>query len=365
MSSAPSNANTMAEAMEAQAEMLLSGDPGFWLGPQLIGTFVDALLCGVMIMQFSQWLSFSQSDRMYTKVAVYGSFAAGIAGTVYSMWCTMHAYVYGFGVWVNYLSSSYISNLMIPDSITALLVQTFVAERAYRLMGNSKVFLVIAGVLIPFSFGSSIALLVEMKLVTSIAQMSELRAVGYTWVSAQLAADLAMTGTIMYGLAKSRTGWSGTEQLLKRLVTISLETQLPPTILAFGLMITHVVYSSSTLSTGFIMVISKAYICGLLGALLSRYHLRRDGYSNGSKNTFKGARSDGPTQATVHVATEAYVSTGGPVRPVTTNRASSYGDNQQHHECQGKYAYELSEMERSSAAKLDYADNESTTVLTA
>jgi hypothetical protein len=35
-----------------------------------IRTFVDALLCGFMIMQFTQWVSFSQSDRMYTKVAV-------------------------------------------------------------------------------------------------------------------------------------------------------------------------------------------------------------------------------------------------------------------------------------------------------
>ncbi|RSH91802.1 hypothetical protein EHS25_009172 [Saitozyma podzolica] len=344
MSSAPSNPNAMDEAMEGHAETLLSGNPGFWLGPQLVGAFVDALLCGIMIMQFVQWVSFSQADRLYTKVAVYGSFTAGIAGTIYSMWCAIHVYVYGFGVGVNFLSSSYISNLLIPDSITALLVQTFFAERAYRLIGNSKVFLGIAGALILFSFGSSIALLVEMKLLTSITQMPSLRTVGYTWVSAQLAADLAMTGTIM----------------------ISLETQLPPTILAFGLMITHVLYSSSTLSTGFIMVISKAYICGLLGALLSRYHLRRDGYSNGSKNTFKGARSGGPTQDTIHVATETYVSTGRPVRPVTTNRASSYGDNQQQHtEGHGKNAYERSEMKRSSAAKSDYGDYESTKVLTA
>jgi hypothetical protein len=149
------------------------------------------------------------------------------------------------------------------------------------------------------------------------------------------------------------------------------------------------------------MVISKAYICGLLGALLSRDHLRRDGYSNGSKvssatrltsfsspapayntpylfgpmiagtpltpqNTFKGARSGGPTQATIHVATETYVSTGRPVRPVATNRASSYGDNQQQHtEGHGKNAYELSEMKRSSATKSDYGDYESTKVLTA
>jgi hypothetical protein len=83
------------------------------------------------------------------------------------------------------------------------------------------------------------------------------------------------------------------------------------------------------------------------------------------QNTFKGARSGGPSQTTVHVATETYVSTGGPVRPVTTNRASSYGDNQQQHtEGQDKYGDELSEMERSSATKFDYADNESITVLT-
>jgi hypothetical protein len=39
--------------------------------------------------------------------------------------------VYGFGVWVNFLSSSYISNLLIPDSITALLVQVHLPTRAF------------------------------------------------------------------------------------------------------------------------------------------------------------------------------------------------------------------------------------------
>jgi hypothetical protein len=37
MSSAPSNPNAMDEAMEGHAETLLSGNPGFWLGPQLVG----------------------------------------------------------------------------------------------------------------------------------------------------------------------------------------------------------------------------------------------------------------------------------------------------------------------------------------
>lgn len=33
-------------------------------------TFVDAVFCGVMIMQFAQWVSFSRNDRTYTKLVV-------------------------------------------------------------------------------------------------------------------------------------------------------------------------------------------------------------------------------------------------------------------------------------------------------
>ena len=38
-------------------------------------------------------------------------------------------------------------------------------------------------------------------------------------ISAQLSVDLTITGTIMYGLIKSKTGWSETDKLVKRLVT--------------------------------------------------------------------------------------------------------------------------------------------------
>lgn len=37
-------------------------------------------------------------------------------------------------------------------------------------------------------------------------------------LSGQVAADLTITLTIMYGLITSRTGWSNTDRLLKRLV---------------------------------------------------------------------------------------------------------------------------------------------------
>jgi hypothetical protein len=85
--------------------------------------------------------------------------------------------VYGFGVWANFLTTTYTAYFVIPDAITGVLVQvrlplhallyalsamwrssrakfkltyhpkSFFAERAYRLTNNSKIFLVIAALL--------------------------------------------------------------------------------------------------------------------------------------------------------------------------------------------------------------------------
>lgn len=65
------------------------------------------------------------------------------------------------------------------------------------------------------------------------------------FVGATLGADLVITGSIMYGLGKSRTGWGKTDKVINKFlwyvlreingrslirVRISFESQLPPTI---------------------------------------------------------------------------------------------------------------------------------------
>lgn len=41
----------------------------------------------------------------------------------------------------------------------------------------------------------------------------------YSWLSGQLAADTFITFTTAYGLWKSKTGWSQTDRIIRRLVT--------------------------------------------------------------------------------------------------------------------------------------------------
>lgn len=87
-------------------------------------------------------------------------------------------------------------------------------------------------------FGGCIAVTVASKRMGVIFELDTIRVHFYCWVGAgqhrddvslrglliqlqlsgQVAADLTITSTIMYGLIQSRTGWTNTDQLIRRLV---------------------------------------------------------------------------------------------------------------------------------------------------
>lgn len=52
------------------------------------------------------------------------------------------------------------------------------------------------------------------------------------WLIATLIADTIITTTILYGLLMVRTGWAHTDKVITRLVRLTFESQLPPSIIA-------------------------------------------------------------------------------------------------------------------------------------
>lgn len=51
------------------------------------------------------------------------------------------------------------------------------------------------------------------------------------WLAAVLLCDLLITSSIMFGLFRSKTGWSKTDQLVNKLLRLCVESQLPPAIM--------------------------------------------------------------------------------------------------------------------------------------
>jgi hypothetical protein len=46
----------------------------------------------------------------------------------------------------------------------------------------------------------------------------------------EVATDIIITAALYSGLRKRKTGWARTDELLKRVMAITIETQLPPLI---------------------------------------------------------------------------------------------------------------------------------------
>lgn len=51
-------------------------------------------------------------------------------------------------------------------------------------------------------------------------------------VGSTLIGDLLLTGCIAYGLIHAKSGWSGTDRLINRLIRMAIETQLPGTLVS-------------------------------------------------------------------------------------------------------------------------------------
>lgn len=106
-----------------------------------------------------------------------------------------------------------------------------------------------------------------------------------------MVANVILTVTILWGLLQSRTGWAQTDKVIFRLVRMTVEAQLLPTIISvamfaefreldstqswYNLTLTPVATPSSLLGNAFQGVLSKLYCLSLLYSLNSRQNLKK------------------------------------------------------------------------------------------
>ncbi|KAL7422287.1 hypothetical protein Q5752_002933 [Cryptotrichosporon argae] len=299
-------------ATEKAAKALLGADPGLSFGPYIMCLFFDATMLGIMLVQFASWWSYGENDRVFVKVIVYASALLGLTMSIYSAVMEMHLFAFGFGVYAPFESVDWLGWWPLLDGIVATFVQAFYVDRAYRLNGKNPVILVFVVPLMVASFGAALGTKIKFSLLTSESQAAAIDIFVEVWLGCSMAIDVAITSLVGWGLYKSKTGWSETDRLVKRLILLSVETQLPPTLFLLGFLIEYIINPSSMMGVFFEVVISKVYILGFFAVLNSRYRLRRDFEGAHSSepgerktNTF-GLGSARPQQATVQIRTETY-----------------------------------------------------------
>ncbi|KAG9078126.1 hypothetical protein FS749_009917 [Ceratobasidium sp. UAMH 11750] len=166
-----------------------------------------------------------------------------------------------------------LSQYYVLDSVTVIVVQGFFAMRAWRVANRNFFVLALIGTFALAAFGGGIAVKVMFTELGSTLHAGDVKIPAYIWLFGTVVADLLITSIIMRYLLTGKTG-QPTDHVLSRLVRVTFESQLPPTLIAIGLAIEYTIQYSSFIAIPFICVQAKFYGISLLHTLNSREALK-------------------------------------------------------------------------------------------
>ncbi|WWC62204.1 uncharacterized protein I303_104799 [Kwoniella dejecticola CBS 10117] len=264
------------EQLNELAKLGISEHLGLYIAPALLGFAFDSMLLGCIIQQLIWNLIWCPFDRRFNQFILFTSVVLAIANTMYNDAYLFHCFASGFGNWYRLVQLDWIRWYPILDSITVTVVQIFYLERAYRLHNRAKW---VPLVVLPFILAALSGAIGSTITSSKIPDAYDLRITYpsfYTWLGASLVADILITSIILWDLVRSKTGWSETDLMINKLITISVETQLPSLIIALAFMICYAIKPGSAMNLFFELFHPKVHIVGLLTVLNSRNRLRKE-----------------------------------------------------------------------------------------
>ncbi|ODN77698.1 hypothetical protein L202_04843 [Cryptococcus amylolentus CBS 6039] len=376
------------EQIELAAEAFITGAHDINLGLFVVASGTDAFLLGILILQVIDYWKYSYGDKWLIKTIVIVATTSTFVCSIYIAFCIFKLYVFGYGRYTQFMETTILPWSCLLDVIPSTATQLFFGLRAYRMSKNNKM---VAAAITLFVLISAIGGLgtIPSYILASDASNSSgvrLKVMILMWLCGAIAADGLIMVVIMRNLLQSRSGWKSTDRTVNKLMTLLIETQIPPTICMLVFLITYLGFVDRMfLDVWAQWTQSKFYVCGLMASLNSRYFLRR-----AIDEGFDTPAVKKPTE--VHVITETHVARSeGYVSPISpsikspnpflrspiteksqqslqaasyTNTTSSTYTSRRRQPLDLEADRESEQEDRDEVHKMDYLDNPSRTGLT-
>ncbi|WVQ95932.1 hypothetical protein IAU59_003031 [Kwoniella sp. CBS 9459] len=310
--------------IEDMARQEVTANRGSHLSPLLLGLAIDSLLLGVAINQFIHWWNHSKKEALHIRCLLYLASFGAVAGTIFTWAVTLNMFSYNYGDYSQFIKCDWIAWYGIFDPLTKISIQAFYAERAWRINKRNYFVLVAIGVCLCLSVTGSVGYAFTTHTLTMNNFSTRANMFFYLWPGACISADLIITSSIMYGLYHSRSGLEHTDKLVRKLMRVSLEAQVPPTVVALLFFLQFAADSMSSIVQFIAIIHPKVYLVGCLAVLNSRETMRQDkkssyvhtsGNSYGSGSASSGTRNSRlNTSGGITIQTETYVCSDGGIQ---------------------------------------------------
>ncbi|CAA7261439.1 unnamed protein product [Cyclocybe aegerita] len=244
------------------------------LGPMALGIFLNTYLYGIVTYQYSAYFNTKFKDPLWIKLTVLALFSLDTfhsASLIYMAWYYL---VKSFGNFLALMDPvwPYPSTIFITVA-TALLTHVFLIYRTVRLTNR---FVYIPLLLLSFgSFGTGMGCGVRAYLwVKREADMVMINSLMISWLSLELAVDVLISGTLIWALARSRTGFQRSDTVINRLMRTSVQTGLFSGIFSMLALTFFLARPETQFFALFGLPIARLYTNTLMDTLLCREGLR-------------------------------------------------------------------------------------------
>lgn len=259
-------------------------------GPMLIGTFVNMILYGILIMQTYHYYLTYKKDPAWIKALVYYLFIVESLNTAFNMQIMYQPLIQHFG---EAEATKFFPMLFAAEPIVIVAISTpiqfFFAWRV-RLLTKSNWL----GLLICFFAIVSLAggiwttiLIVKVKV---FARKIELHWSALVWFLAACVADILITVVLVITLTKRKTGFSGTDDAIQKIIRMTVQTGAITAFFAVGDVVFFMTMGQTALNFLWDLALTKLYANCLLSTLNARASSKESSsFNNAGQNHSAGS----------------------------------------------------------------------------
>jgi len=245
------------------------------MGAMLIGVIVAATLWGVSCVQMWFYYNYYPKDAWYIKLLVAAVF---LSDTIHQILVTHTIYTYVISNFGNVVElGNLVWSILVEvlfNGITALMVQSFMTLRVWRLSNRSYI---LTGVVTLLVIGEFVAVLYYCAKAFQLQTYAQLVSVKNTSMSINVlaaAGDVLIAIVLCSMLQKSRTGFKRSDTMINKLIIFTMNTGLLTSLCAVASLVSILAAPNTFIYIGFFFCMGRLYSNTLMATLNARQSIR-------------------------------------------------------------------------------------------
>ncbi|KIL00285.1 hypothetical protein PAXRUDRAFT_8311 [Paxillus rubicundulus Ve08.2h10] len=176
------------------------------------------------------------------------------------------------------------------NGFTALMVQSFLAMRVYRLSNKSLLATGSVMILVIGNFVLVVVYVARALRFQTFVQLTSLETLSKSVNAVTVASDVLIAALLCLMLQKSRTGFRRSDTMINKLILFSVNTGLLTSVCAVASLVSISLWPDTFIYIGFYFCLGRLYCNSLLATLNARKGLRGDSHNDEMSLSLQGVQ---------------------------------------------------------------------------